>query len=98
QLANGLHDDAPLPTPVLSLPPVATMELGANHTCAIVTDGRGWCCGGGGLGQLGDGYASSRAAQALVTHLQSLSTVALGEEHTCATAPGGLLACWGSDR
>jgi alpha-tubulin suppressor-like RCC1 family protein len=106
QLGNGtlgwpptfdLVQVAPLGTSVVEV------AAGANHTCARTQDGKLWCWGDNGAGQVGDGTISvgdaASAVKASPVQVASLGTgavqVAAGNVHTCARKQGGTLWCWG---
>lgn len=71
-------------------PPVEYIAIssGANHVCAIATDGSIMCWGN----QDGDshGQISERPASGRFTHISS------GDNHTCALRDDGAAICWGS--
>ncbi|MDQ2644111.1 MAG: DUF4215 domain-containing protein [Myxococcota bacterium] len=76
------------------------LVLGANHSCAILGDGRLKCwgdntysqCGGGQDAHLGDVPADMGSN--LRTLLTGVTSVAAGERHTCAVQ-GNQVKCWG---
>ncbi len=76
------------------------LVLGANHSCAILGDGRLKCwgdntysqCGGGQDAHVGD--VPSDMGSNLRTLLTDVTAVAAGERHTCAVQDGAL-KCWG---
>jgi cysteine-rich repeat protein len=76
------------------------LVLGANHSCAILSDGRLKCwgdntfsqCGGGQDAHVGDVPGDMGAS--LRTLLTNVTSVAAGERHTCAVQ-NGQVKCWG---
>lgn len=81
---------------------VTALALGAEHTCALLWDGRVRCWGralGGRLGY-GDGVDvgddEAPADQGDVPLLGSAIAIAAGVEHTCALLGTGAVQCWGS--
>jgi len=76
----------------------ASIAAGANHTCAVTTDGRLKCWGDNASGQV-TGGASSPVALPHDLVASGVSTaqgaVALGASHTCAIV-GGAIQCWGA--
>lgn len=70
----------------------------AQHTCAVVDDGKVWCWGGGPYGELGDGAQEERARPVLVRGLPGPAIMAAaGYAHTCALLEGGDVYCWGNN-
>lgn len=93
----GTSDAIPTPTPEPTpeptpptpepTPSVRYTEIssGANHVCAIATDGSIMCWGSDDFGQV-----SRRPQSGVFTHLSS------GDNHTCALRNDGEVVCWGS--
>ena len=74
------------------------VAIGANHACAVTTDGQVMCWGANNSGQLGDGSNTARPMPVPVTGaLASVKRVAAGFEDTCAVTMDGTVWCWGSD-
>jgi alpha-tubulin suppressor-like RCC1 family protein len=79
------------------------LTAGANHTCAIVNDGRGFCWGANSTKQLG--VASSSAAVTTPEEIKGIPSnmlvrLSAGVAHTCSRALGGVnegIYCWGSN-
>ena len=69
QLGRGTNDPAPSPVPtqITTLSSVAEISAGANHFCALKTDGTVWCWGLNDKGQLGAGTANSNAPVEVTT-------------------------------
>lgn len=77
---------------------IAAISVGAEHSCALTTDGGIKCWGYNGLGQLGDNSTSERLIAVDVTGLASgVVTVATGYYHTCALTVSGGVKCWGKN-
>ncbi len=83
--------------------PVAQIEAGGYHTCALREDGGIRCWGDGGDGKLGQGDTRMRGTAP--NDLDALPDVALGTtatritaglRHTCALTTAGGVRCWGS--
>lgn len=78
-------------------PPALTVSIAASeHSCAIVSDGRVWCWGANGNGQLGDGTMLDRHQPVEVVGLPGATVaVAAGDRSTCALSAAGAVTCWG---
>ena len=61
------------------------ISSGANHTCAIATDGSIMCWGSDDYGQVSERPSSGRFTQ-----------ISSGDNHTCALRDDGAVICWGS--
>ena len=74
---------------------VIAIEAGNSHTCAI-RNGKAWCWGLGGNGQLGDGTRALRNAPVGVSGLDGdVTAISAGSLHTCAIQRGAAW-CWGN--
>ena len=78
-----------------------SVSAGGNHTCGITTDGKAYCWGRGGKGQLGsmgaDLTQDYREYEPLpVAGNHTFESVSAGEEHTCGITTDGEAYCWGS--
>ncbi|MBL8523720.1 MAG: hypothetical protein JNN20_08530, partial [Betaproteobacteria bacterium] len=77
---------------------VAAVAAGANHTCALKTDGGMMCWGANGSGQLGDNTKVSRNNPTDVVGLASgVAAIAPGAASSCALTTGGAVKCWGNN-
>jgi alpha-tubulin suppressor-like RCC1 family protein len=70
------------------------------HSCALTTDGDGYCWGGNGAGQIGDATNEHRPTPAAVVGGHTFTTISAGgvdeeDGFTCATAIDGNAYCWG---
>jgi alpha-tubulin suppressor-like RCC1 family protein len=97
QLGNGTTGKASLVVEAREIPGgAAAVESGADHTCAVGADGKVWCWGGNGKGQLGDGMAADRSVPAAVESLEARAVMlAAGDSFTCALTETGGVKCWG---
>lgn len=94
------RDPFPLPTRV-TLPggaAIASFALGLHRTCALDTNGDGWCWGDNYEGSFGNNsYSDSATPQKiLVPNNEPLATLSTGWYHTCALTITGTPWCWGS--
>jgi alpha-tubulin suppressor-like RCC1 family protein len=95
-----------LPTLVAGISGVSVVVGGANHTCAIKTDGTAACWGDDGYGELGNidsfrssGFSTSPVAvnawsEDDVTLLGGVTSLSAGLDDTCLVA-GGVAQCFG---
>ena len=75
----------------------ATVTAGLNRTCALTTDGTGWCWGDNYEGSFGDGtYTdSSRPQRMLSPASEAITVLQTAWYHTCAITVSGNTWCWG---
>mmetsp|Transcript_41040 Transcript_41040/g.92595 ORF Transcript_41040/g.92595 Transcript_41040/m.92595 type:complete len:223 (-) Transcript_41040:15-683(-) len=88
---------------VLAVGQVASVAVGAQHTCVVHTEGSARCWGSNSNGELGQGDTTSRGAAAgdmgnlsavELGGLVSSFQIAAGDCHTCVVV-SGLVKCWG---
>jgi hypothetical protein len=100
QLGWEALPDRPIPAEVVNLPaPPAAIAAGGAHTCALGVDGRGWCWGANGDGQLGEEQTAGtdRYAPVEVKGLTQAEEIAAGAAHSCARRSDGSVWCWGAN-
>jgi alpha-tubulin suppressor-like RCC1 family protein len=75
------------------------VSAGTSHTCGRRTNGRLYCWGSDGYGQVGnDAALSNQGLPALVAGGATTWTmVSAGNTHTCGRRNTGRLYCWGED-
>ncbi|MGE4426404.1 MAG: RCC1 domain-containing protein [Solirubrobacteraceae bacterium] len=74
---------------------VRSLAAGANHTCALLTDGTVECWGNGFRGQLGAGTTPGVQTPTAVP-VTDVVALHAGGDHTCATHADGTTSCWGA--
>jgi len=100
QLGNGSRLSSPWPVNVLGVSTdIASVAVGNGHTCAASVDGRAFCWGWNGLGQLGDGSSTNRSTPVAVANLVRGEVVDLtvGAAHSCILTRSGGVKCWGDN-
>ena len=73
------------------------LTLGDSSTCVIKPDNSGWCAGGDGVGQLGNGAAKT-GAQHSITRIDDAAGFIMmsgGQAHACGIKADSSLWCWG---
>jgi alpha-tubulin suppressor-like RCC1 family protein len=75
---------------------VASIALGADHTCAVTTSGAAKCWGKNDAGQLGNNSTTNSSTPVQVLNLSAnVASISAGGLHTCAVTTGGAAKCWG---
>ena len=77
---------------------VRELELGMDHSCALLFGGRVKCWGANRSGQLGNGSTVSRSRPVEVANVDTAIDVSAGYRHTCVVLENGLVQCWGSNQ
>ena len=80
---------------VRGLSDIVEITAATTFACARARDGRVYCWGSNGSGQLGDGTRENRMDPVLVQGLPPAVRVQAGAHHACAIATDGALYCWG---
>lgn len=93
---NTRHN--PAPTLVLGGIQWSAVDVGAAFTCGLDRQGRAYCWGSNGDGQLGTGDFSPRTEPAPVAGDHRFTTIQTGSAHACGLTQGGDVWCWGSNR
>ncbi|MBU1218293.1 hypothetical protein KKF34_09565 [Myxococcota bacterium] len=99
QLGNGDLEDTMIPAGVSGMSEgVKSICPGADHTCALKSDGSLWCWGSNVSGQIGDGTTEDRHEPVRVESLNyNVISVECGYDHTCVQIDDGSVWCWGSN-
>ena len=71
------------------------ITTGVFQTCGIATDGKAYCWGRNGSGQLGDGTTTMRLEPAAVSADLSFKEIAIGIKHACGISSNDDVYCWG---
>jgi alpha-tubulin suppressor-like RCC1 family protein len=97
-LGDGTQTLAQLvPAPVAGTRRFRHLNAGLSHTCGMKLSGSGFCWGGNGSGQIGDGTTVMRTLpRALAVDLE-LDQISAGGFHTCGVTVGGKTYCWGNN-
>ncbi len=99
QLGLGMIGASAVATPSLVALPAAASQVATfgSTTCAIVADGRVYCWGENGFGQVGHGVAGADVPTPTeIVAVRGATHVSSGTTHTCAVVGGGVM-CWGSN-
>ncbi|MGZ3332095.1 MAG: RCC1 domain-containing protein [Gemmatimonadaceae bacterium] len=72
-----------------------SISVGADHQCALTSDGRGFCWGGNGRGQLGAGVQVQPGSVASIAGGLTFASISAGDGYTCAITTQHLGYCWG---
>jgi alpha-tubulin suppressor-like RCC1 family protein len=75
-----------------------TVATGADHACGVVEDGRAYCWGANGDGQLGTSDSLSSTRPLPVAGDLRFRSLTAGDAHTCGVTVDSLAYCWGSNR
>lgn len=93
--------DSVLPGPVNSTEHFVAVSSGYEHACALTLEGKVFCWGSGGAGQVGNGSKDDQHSPVPVemSHVPggTFVSVSSGELHTCALVPDGTAYCWGDN-
>ncbi len=105
ELGNNSSTDSTVPVPVatsgvLNGRTVTAISAGDYHSCAVA-EGRAYCWGANGYGELGDsGSTDSTVPVAVdssgVLNGETVTAISAGLQHTCAVADGRAY-CWGAN-
>jgi YVTN family beta-propeller protein len=71
------------------------VNAGLSHTCGVTLPGRGFCWGGNGSGQLGDGTTDQRLTPVPLAVDLQLTQVSAGGQHSCGITTDHRAYCWG---
>lgn len=103
QIGDGAKGNNLWPVHALGLQSgVASISAGADHTCAVLTDGTAKCWGADGGGALGNTGGNSLTPVPVVVDsagvaVSGIMAISAGSAHTCALLTTGGLKCWGTN-
>ena len=87
-----------VPQTVVNISGVKSIAAGEDYTCAVASDGRGYCWGAADSGELGDGSDYSDHGYLMsVTGMTTGSKVVMGGYHTCWILQGSTVQCAGGN-
>jgi alpha-tubulin suppressor-like RCC1 family protein len=96
-----------VPDTIPSIRDARSISAAEATTCAVLSNGKVTCWGGGVLGSLNEGMPGPTEmlwdgrvpslAPALVPELDGAASVAVGGGHACARLASGALRCWGEN-
>ncbi len=98
QLGNGqTGEGGPAPEAVNLPGPAKDLGCGGEFGCALLRDGRVFCWGGNGYGQLGAGPRGPLSAVPVQSQLPSpVLFLGVGYAHVCAVDTQARIWCWGA--
>ena len=84
------------PVKVVSELAFASVTAGGNHTCAITTDGTGYCWGSNDNGRLGLGHPNNGYyTPTTISGAMTWQRLSAGGSHTCGIDTSSRAYCWG---
>src|SRR5437868_9067947 len=107
QLGNNAVTTSPIPIQSNAasgaLSGVIAIAAGANHTCALISDGTVRCWGDNSSGQLGNSGVTTSMSTLPVTvgnagaPINGVTALASSGYGACALVSGGTVKCWGAN-
>src|SRR5690606_29781490 len=71
------------------------IDVGEDHSCALIDDGSARCWGNNYYGQIGNGTFDDVDVPVPVINLSAGIGITGGGDHSCAVVGGGSVYCWG---
>ncbi|MFH0799997.1 MAG: Ig-like domain-containing protein [Pseudomonadota bacterium] len=75
----------------------AHVSAGSSYTCAVKSNGNGYCWGAGTNGRLGNGTTDQKTSPTALSVASGWSKIAAKNVHTCGIKTDGSIYCWGND-
>lgn len=100
QLGDARRINSTTPIPVSGGGGIATfssISAGYRHSCAVASDGTGFCWGDNAFGQLGDGTQGPSDTPVQVAGGFRFNSISAGGDHSCGITTAGTAVCWGSN-
>ena len=91
----GLIETLRTPREIKGNIPFTLIATGVFQTCGIATDGKAYCWGRNGSGQLGDGTTTMRVEPVAVSGNLNFKDIAIGSDHACGISSNDEVYCWG---
>lgn len=82
---------------VEGIPKPRRIQAGTDFVCVLADDGRVFCWGEGGAGQLGNGAYESSLTPVPVLGIDDAEVLAVADSHACVVRRDGTVACWGDN-
>jgi alpha-tubulin suppressor-like RCC1 family protein len=99
QLGDGTTTEHSMPARVAGGRRFSQLSAGDAHVCGVTyPDGRAYCWGWNGRGQLGDGTTSMRVKPVAVLGGYRFRQIGAGYQHTCGVTTTNRVFCWGWNR
>ncbi|HNP65326.1 MAG TPA: hypothetical protein PKH39_15425 [Woeseiaceae bacterium] len=92
----GVIENLMTPREVKGGLPFTLLATGTFQTCGITTDGKAYCWGRNGSGQLGDGTTTMRVEPAAVSTDLKFEDITVGNDHACGVSSNDEVYCWGN--
>jgi alpha-tubulin suppressor-like RCC1 family protein len=95
---GGENSDAiPEPERIGTFEDWATVDAGSSHTCGVRSNGKLYCWGYDGYGQIGDGGGTGATTPRRIGTFEDWAQTKTGTDHSCGVRENGKLYCWGRD-
>ncbi len=93
-----VYDCSALPVAVPGVDPMhlVSVDLGWDHSCALLDDGTVLCWGSGRAGSLGNGTTDSSPVPTEPIGVSGVTDLEVGGGTTCALLGNGHVMCWGT--
>ncbi len=93
--ALGVIENLMIPREIKGNISFTLMTTGVFQTCGIATDGKAYCWGRNGSGQLGDGTTTMRVEPVAISANLNFKDIAIGDDHVCGVSSDDEVYCWG---